>query len=144
MNTKNRWLIKTEPSAYSFEQLRKERRTVWDGVKNPLALRHMAGMRRGDPVVVYHTGSEKAAVGTARVVKDPYPDPKRDDPKLLVVELEAGASLTRPVTLAELKATAAFRESDLVRLPRLSVMPLNIAQWEAIETAARLPRSTAG
>jgi predicted RNA-binding protein with PUA-like domain len=137
MSTKNRWLIKTEPSAYSFEQLRKEGRTVWDGVKNPLALRHIAGMRRGDHVVVYHTGSEKAAVGMARVVKDPYPDPQRDDPRLLVVDLEAGAPLTRPVTLAELRATPAFRESDLVRLPRLSVMPLSITQWQALETAAR-------
>jgi predicted RNA-binding protein with PUA-like domain len=143
MSTKNRWLIKTEPSAYSFDRLRKERQTVWDGVKNPLALRHIAGMRRGDRVVVYHTGSEKAAVGTARVVRDPYPDPQRDDPKLLVVDLEAGPPLTRPVTLAELKAIAAFRGSDLVRLPRLSVMPLSDAQWEALETAA-ISRSARG
>lgn len=135
----NRWLVKTEPTAYSFQELCKERRTAWDGVKNALALKHMAGMQRGDRVMVYHTGSEKAAVGTAKVVKGPYPDPKGSDDRWLVVDVAAEAALARPVSLAELKTSVAFRQSDLVRLPRLSVMPLTTSQWRAIETIAKSP-----
>jgi predicted RNA-binding protein with PUA-like domain len=133
----NRWLVKTEPSSYSFQQLAAEGRTVWDGVKNALALKHMAGMRRGDLVIVYHTGTEKAAVGTARVLKSPYPDPRGKDPKLLVVELAAADALPRPVTLAEIKASPAFAGFELVRLPRLSVMPVSAAHWSALHALAR-------
>jgi predicted RNA-binding protein with PUA-like domain len=132
-----RWLVKTEPSSYSFRRLQEEGRTTWDGVKNPVALKHLACMRTGDRVVVYHTGAEKAAVGFARVTKGSYPDPTKTDPRLVVVDLAAGEPLARPVRLAELRGQAAFRDSPLLRVPRLSVMPLSAVQWAALEALAR-------
>jgi len=132
----NRWLFKTEPSAYSFQQLAKDKRTVWDGVKNNLALKNLKGIKKGDPILIYHTGDEKAAVGTARALSDAYPDPVKKDPKLLVVEIEAGKALSRAVTLAEIKAKAKLKSFDLVRLPRLSIMPVGEEQWKIIEEMA--------
>ena len=132
-----RWLLKTEPSAYSFAQLERDRRTVWDGVKNPMALKHLAKMRKGDRVVIYHTGAEKAAVGIAEVLTDAYADPKHDNPKLLVVDLAPMTRLPRPVTLAEIKANPQFKGWELVRLPRLSVMPVTAAHWAELERLAR-------
>jgi len=132
----NRWLFKTEPSAYSFAQLSADKRTTWDGVKNPLALKHLAGVRRGDEVLVYHTGGEKAVVGVARAASDPYPDPKKKDAKLLVIDLEAVKPLPRPVSLAAIKASPRFGGFDLVRLPRLSVMPVSSEQRAEIEKMA--------
>ena len=126
------WILKTEPSAYSHAYLTRDGSTVWDGVKNPVALRHLAAMRRGDEVMIYHTGNEKAAVGLATVTGEARPDPKKKDPKLLVVTLRADRPLARPVTLAEIKADAAFAGSPLVRIPRLSVMPLSAAQWRRL------------
>ena len=120
-----RWLFKTEPSAYSFADLEADGCTVWDGVKNALALRHLAGVAAGDEVLVYHTGDEKAAVGIARVARGAYPDPKQKDAKLLVVDLEADRALARPVTLAAMRANANLGGFDLLRLPRLSVMPVS-------------------
>jgi predicted RNA-binding protein with PUA-like domain len=133
----NRWLVKTEPSAYSFQQLEKDERTVWDGVKNPLALKNLAQMATGDRVLVYHTGGEKAVVGTARVVRAPYPDRKRRDPRLVVVDLAPDKALPRPVALAEIKGNPKLKGFDLVRLPRLSVMPVSEEQWAAIEALTR-------
>lgn len=133
----NRWLFKTEPSAYSFQQLQKDQKTVWDGVKNNLALKHLAGIKKGDPILIYHTGDEKAAVGEAKALSDAYPDPAKKDPKLLVVEIEAGKALSRAVTLAEIKAKAKLKSFDLVRLPRLSIMPVSEDQWKIIEEMAR-------
>src|SRR5213594_4364923 len=98
-----RFLVKTEPSTYSFADLQRDRRTVWDGVSNPVALKHLATLRKGDTVVVYHTGAEKQAVGLAVAVSDAYPDPKSKDPRRLVVDLEAKRPLPRPVTLAQAK-----------------------------------------
>ena len=132
-----KWLFKTEPSAYSFQQLQKDGRTVWDGVKNNLALKNLKGIKKGDQILIYHTGDEKAAVGVARAASDSYPDPAKKDPKLLVVEIEAGEALPRPVTLTELKANAKLKNFDLVRLPRLSVMPVSDEQWEIIEGMAK-------
>jgi len=132
----NRWLLKTEPSAYSFAALVNDGRTTWDGVKNPLALKHLASVRRGDSVFIYHTGGEKAVVGLARAVSDPYADPKKKDPKLLVIDLEADRSLAKPVTLAAIKADKRFAGFELVRLPRLSVMPVSADQAAAIESMA--------
>jgi predicted RNA-binding protein with PUA-like domain len=132
-----RWLVKTEPSSYSFQRLQEEGRTTWDGVKNPVALKHLARMRAGDRVVVYHTGAEKAAVGVARVTRGSYPDPAKADPRLVVVDLAAAEPLARPVPLAEIRAHAAFRDSPLLRVPRLSVMPLSAAQWAALAALAR-------
>ncbi len=131
-----RWLLKTEPSVYSFAQLQRDGRTVWDGVKNPMALKNISQMRKGDDVLIYHTGDEKAAVGTGTVLSDPYPDPKQTDPKLLVFELAPATPLPRPVTLAEIKAHAAFRGWELVRLPRLSVMPVTPAHWAEVQRLA--------
>jgi len=133
----NRWLFKTEPSAYSFQRLQIDRRTVWDGVKNNLALKNLREIKRGDEILVYHTGSEKAAVGIARAITGAYPDPQKTDPKLLVVEIQVDKPLARPVTLAEIKADAKLKNFDLVRLPRLSIMPVSEEQWEIIEEMAR-------
>lgn len=133
----NRWLFKTEPSAYSFEQLQKDRRTVWDGVKNNLALKHLSQVEKGDPILIYHTGEEKAAVGIARAVSGPYPDPSKKDPKLLVVDIEAVRALPRPVPLAAMRSNAKLAGFALLRLPRLSVMPVTEAQWKAIEAMAK-------
>jgi predicted RNA-binding protein with PUA-like domain len=132
----NRWLFKTEPSAYSFAALVADRRTTWDGVKNPLALKHLAAVRRGDLVFIYHTGGEKAVVGMARALGEAYPDPKKTDAKLLVVDLEPVKPLAKPVTLAAIKADRRFEGFDLVRLPRLSVMPVSAAQADAIDSMA--------
>jgi predicted RNA-binding protein with PUA-like domain len=133
----NRWLFKTEPSAYSFQQLQKDKRTVWDGVKNNLALKHLSAIKKGDALVVYHTGDEKAVVGLARAASDAYPDPGKKDPKLLVVDIEADKPMPRPVTLAEIKADPKLKAFDLVRLPRLSVMPVSDDAWRAIEGMAK-------
>jgi predicted RNA-binding protein with PUA-like domain len=133
----NRWLFKTEPSAYSFQQLQKDKRTVWDGVKNNLALKHLSAIKKGDALVIYHTGDEKAVVGLARAASDAYPDPGKKDPKLLVVDIEADKPMPRPVTLAEIKADPKLKAFDLVRLPRLSVMPVSDDAWRAIEGMAK-------
>lgn len=132
-----RWLVKEEPSNYSFEQFLADGSTVWSGVKNPLAQRNLRTMKNGDRVFYYHTGNEKAIIGIARVTKVAYPDPNDKSGKLMVVELAADKTLKRPVTLAEIKASGRFADFPLVRLPRLSVMPVTDAQWEAIEEMAR-------
>lgn len=131
------WLLKTEPSSYSYSDLERDGRTVWDGVKNPAALRNLRAMQPGDRVVIYHTGDEKAAVGFAEVTKAAYRDPKGKYPALVVVDLKALARLPGPVTLAEMKAHPAFAESPLVRQGRLSVVPLTAVQWKVIEGRGR-------
>jgi len=128
----NHWIVKTEPSSYSFDDLEKERRTVWDGVKNAVALKNIRAMKKGDPVMVYHTGGEKQIVGLAKVVSDPYPDPKADSAALVVVDLEVGKRLKRPVTLAEIKADPDFRDLALVRQGRLSVLPVEERLWKKL------------
>ena len=122
------WVLKTEPSEYGFADLVRDRRTRWEGVSNPVALKHIRAMLEGDEALIYHTGNEKALVGRARIAGAPYPDPS--DPKLVVVDVEAGAPLPRPVTLAEIKAEPAFAQLGLVRVPRLSVVPVEPAQWK--------------
>ncbi|HEY8233867.1 MAG TPA: EVE domain-containing protein [Vicinamibacteria bacterium] len=131
------WLLKTEPGDYNYDALEKAGRARWDGVRNPAAIRNLGAMKPGERVLVYHTGDEKAVVGTAEVVRSAYPDPKYPEGKLLVVDIEARGRLARPVTLAEIKALAEFRDSPLVRQGRLSVVPLTAAQWQAIEALAR-------
>jgi len=133
----NRWLLKTEPSAYSWATLADEGSTVWDGVRNALALRHLASVATGDEAIVYHTGDEKAAVGVARVTRGAYPDPKQKDPRLVVVELRPLRALPRPVPLAEMRANRKLAGFDLLRLPRLSVMPVSAAQWAEIMRMAQ-------
>jgi predicted RNA-binding protein with PUA-like domain len=124
-----RFLVKTEPTTYSFDDLKGEKRTVWDGVSNPAALKNIAAIRKGDTVVVYHTGKEKQAVGLARAASDPYPDPQTKNPKRIVFDLAYERALPEPVTLAQVKADAVLKASHLARLPRLSVMPLSEAQF---------------
>lgn len=133
----NRWLFKTEPSAYSFQQLQKDKKTVWDGVKNNLALKNLKDIKRGDEILIYHTGDEKAVVGVARALSGAYPDPGKKDPKLLVVDIEAVKPLPRPVTLAEVKDNSKLKNFDLARLPRLSIMKVSDEQWKSIEEMAR-------
>ena len=131
------WILKTEPSTYSFDRLVSERRAVWDGVTNALALKHIRSMAKGDHAGIYHTGDEKALVGLARIASDPYADPKGDDPKLTVVDIEAGDRLAHPVTLATIKADPAFAELGLVRMSRLSVVPVPADQWKRLLSLAR-------
>jgi len=126
------WIVKTEPSTYSFDDLARQKTAVWDGVKNNLALKHLRQMKPGDRVLVYHTGDEKAVVGVAEVASEPYPDPKQEDPKLTVVKLKAGERLPRPVPLAEIKGDRAFADLGLVRMGRLSVMPASADQFKRI------------
>ena len=126
------WIVKTEPSTYSFDDLARQKTAVWDGVKNNLALKHLRQMKPGDRVLVYHTGGEKAVVGVAEVASEPYPDPKQEDPKLTVVKLKAGERLPRPVPLAEIKGDRAFADLGLVRMGRLSVMPASAEQYNRL------------
>src|SRR5262245_41702709 len=116
------FLFKTEPADYSFADLVKAGKGVWDGVRNPVALRTMKELAKGDRVFVYHTGSEKAVVGTATAASAAYPDPK--NPTLSAIDLVAGRALKQPVTLAQLKAASAFADSPLVRMGRLSIVAL--------------------
>jgi len=125
----NHWLLKTEPSTYSFADLERDGSAVWDGVSNPVALKHLRLMKRGDLVFIYHTGAEKQIVGVATVTRNAYPDPKEEDPRLVVVDLKPRERLPRPVTLAEVKACAEFRDFELVRIGRLSVMPVSEPRW---------------
>jgi predicted RNA-binding protein with PUA-like domain len=130
------WLVKEEPENYSFTQFVSDRTTVWAGVKNPVAQRNLREMKKGDRVFFYHTGKEKAIVGTATVSKTSYLDPKDRSASLVVVELAAGKALKRPVTLAEIKADKRFATMPLVRIPRLSVQPVTDEEWDLIETMA--------
>ena len=123
------WILKTEPSTYSYSDLERDGKAVWDGVHNPVAIRNLSEMKPGDDVLIYHTGAEKAVVGLARVTKAAYPDPKEKDPKLLVVDLAPVQRLSTAVTLAEIKSDPLFKDSPLVRQGRLSVVPLTEEQF---------------
>jgi predicted RNA-binding protein with PUA-like domain len=131
------WLFKEEPTHYSFDALVKDKKTVWSGVRNPLAQKHLHAVKKGDRIFYYHTGDEKAVVGTAKALADAYPD--ADDPsgKLAVVDVAPVKKLARPVTLAEIKADGAFKDFPLVRISRLSVMPVTDAEWERVEKMSR-------
>ena len=131
------WLVKEEPEHYSYDQLERERKTVWAGVRNPLAQKHLRAIRRGDRIFYYHTGKEKAVVAVARAASDAYPDPKDAAGKLFVVDVTPDKKLPRPVTLAEIKADPAFASFALVRVSRLSVMPVTDAEWARIENMSR-------
>jgi predicted RNA-binding protein with PUA-like domain len=122
------YLLKTEPSEYSFAQLAKDKKTVWDGVSNPVALRNLREMKPGAQLVIYHTGNEKSAVGTATVLSVDASNPK--NPR---VEIQAGKPIAKPVPLAEIKANRLFADSPLVRQGRLSVVPLTDAQFKALK-----------
>jgi predicted RNA-binding protein with PUA-like domain len=127
-----RWLFKEEPSHYSFDDLVRDGRAVWDGVENNLALKHLGNVRRGDEIIFYHTGKEKMVVGLMKAVSHAHPDPARDDARFVVVEVESTRRLHRSVTLSEIKRDRRFASFDLVRNSRLSVMPVPDRIWTAI------------
>jgi predicted RNA-binding protein with PUA-like domain len=126
------WLLKTEPQEYSYKDLEQQGRAVWNGVKNPLALKYLRTMQPQDEALIYHTGKERAVVGIAQILTLPYPDPALDEPKLVVVDIQAMRSLTSPVTLAQIKQSKNFKDFDLIRLPRLSVVPVADQYWQQI------------
>lgn len=135
-----KWLLKSDPEHYSFFDLERDGKTVWDGIANNLALKNLRNVRRGDRVLVYHSGTERAVVGLAEAVSDPYPDPRQKDARLVVIDLEAKEKLARPVTLDAIKKSAALKNFDLVRLPRLSVMPVSDAQWNTLMAMAGIKK----
>ena len=126
------YLLKTEPSAYSYDDLVRNKRTVWDGISNPVALKHLREVKKGDTMVIYHTGDEKSAVGIAVAASDAYPDPKDAAAKRTVVDLKPVKRLTRPVALADFRADAVLAGVPMVKMPRLSVSPLSSAQLERL------------
>jgi len=130
------WLFKEEPTHYSFDDLKRDGKTSWTGVKNALAQKHLRSVKKGDPIFYYHTGDEKAVVGVMKASGDAYPDPKDPSGKLFAVDVTPGKKLARPVTLAEIKADPAFKDFPLVRISRLSVMPVSDAEWNRIEKRA--------
>ena len=131
------WLFKEEPSTYSFAALVRDKRTEWSGVKNPLAQKHLRSVRRGDRIFYYHTGNEKAVVGIARAAGDARPDPTDKTDTHVVVDVTPVQPLARPVTLAEIKADPAFASFPLVRIGRLSVLPVSDDEWERIERMSK-------
>jgi len=130
------WLFKEEPTHYSYDDLVRDGKTSWTGVKNPLAQKYLHQVRKGDRIFYYHTGDEKSVVGVARAIGDAYDDPKDRTGKLAAVDLAPVKKLSRPVALAEVKARAAFRDFPLVRISRLSVMPVSEKEWAEIEKMA--------
>src|SRR6185295_6240540 len=127
------WLFKEEPSHYSFDELVKDKKTVWSGVKNPLAQKHLRSVRKGDRIFYYHTGDEKSVVGIAKALGDAYADPGDAAGKAAVVDVGPVKKLPRPVTLAAIKADSAFKDFALVRISRLSVMAVSVAERNRIE-----------
>jgi predicted RNA-binding protein with PUA-like domain len=130
------WLFKEEPSNYNFDALVKDKKTVWSGVRNPVAQRNLHAVRKGDRIFYYHTGDEKQIVGIAKALADAYPDPENPEGKAAVVDVGPVRKLARPVTLKEIKADPYFADFALVRIPRLSVMPVSDDQWKRIEKQA--------
>src|SRR5574338_504178 len=134
----NYWLVKQEPSTYSYDMLVKDKKTVWDGVHNNLALKHMRAMKKGDRAIFYHTGDEKAAVGILEITSNAYPNPKECDERFVVVDVKALSKLKRPVTLPEIKNDPKFKDWDLLRISRLSVMPVPKILWDEIIKKSKL------
>ena len=134
------WLVKEEPDHYGYAQLERDRKTVWAGVKNPLAQKHLRSIRRGDRIFYYHTGKEKSVVAIAKAATDAYPDPSDPSGKAFVVDIVPDKALSRPVTLAEIKADKSFASFPLVRMARLSVMPVSDDEWKRIELLSRSDR----
>ena len=126
------FLFKTEPTEYSFGDLQRDKKAVWDGISNALALIHLRSVKKGDQVVIYHSGVGKEAVGLAIATSGPYTDPKVEDPKRVVVDLKPVKAFKKPVPLSTFKTDAVLRTVDLVRISRLSVMPLSAAQLKRI------------
>ena len=134
--TMSYWLLKTEPDCYAWDDLARDGKTVWDGVTNALALKHIRTMKKGDLALIYHTGGERQAIGIAEVTRAPYADPNADDERQVVIDLKPKRKLRRPVTLDEIKADPAFAGWDLLRISRLSVVPVPEPMWERLEELA--------
>ena len=130
------FLFKEEPTHYSFDDLKRDGKTSWTGVKNPLAQKYLRSVKKGDAIFYYHTGDEKSVVGIAKAAGDAYPDPKDKSGKLYAVDVVPVKKLARPVTLAEIKAKSFFKDFPLVRISRLSVMPVSDKEWTEIEKMA--------
>lgn len=126
------WLLKTEPEEYSYCDLERDGTTVWEGVSNSLALKHLRTMEIGDLALIYHTGKQRRVIGVAQVVSQPYPDPKLDDAKRVVVQVRAVRRLQEPITLTQIKQDGNFEGFDLVRLTRLSVVPVSEPHWQRL------------
>ena len=128
----NHFLFKTDPETYSWQDLAKVKKEVWNGVANNLALKHLRSVKTGDQIFIYHTGDEKTVVGIAEAVSEFYPDPSQKDPKLAVVDIKPVEPFKKPVTLAEIKANKKLSSWELVRFSRLSVMPVSTEQWNEV------------
>lgn len=135
----NHYLIKSEPDTYSYQDLVKEKRTVWSGIAAAPALLQLRSMRKGDRAFFYHTGKEKQIVGIVKIVSDPYPDPSGNDAKLVVVDIQPGELLVRPVSLSEIKGIKELSSMPLVRIGRLSVQPVTEKEWNAILSLSKKP-----
>ena len=128
----NYWLVKQEPSVYNFSLLEKEKKTVWNGVHNNLALKNLNAMKKGDQALFYHTGNEKQIVGINAITSLPYPNPRESDKRYVVVDVKPVKPLKRPVTLEEMKKEPLFKNWELLRISRLSVMPVPKNIWDII------------
>ncbi len=128
----NYWLCKQEPSTYNIDKLEKEKKTTWDGVHNNLALKHIRQMKKGDLALFYHSGDEKQIVGMMEIASGPYPNPKEKDLRFVIVDVKFKKRLDRPVTLGEIKANNKFKDWELLRISRLSVMPVPSQIWNEI------------
>lgn len=131
----NYWLAKQEPSGprgYNFETLKKDKKTIWDGVHNNLALKHMREIKKGDLILFYHTGDERQIVGIMEVISDPYPNPKEDNERFIVFDVKYKKSLKHPITLDVMKKHKKFQNWELIRISRLSVMPVPKQIWDVI------------
>lgn len=126
------WLLKTEPEEYSYCDLERDGTTVWEGVSNSLALKHLRTMEIGDLALIYHTGKQRRVIGVAQIVSQPYPDPKLDDAKRVVVQVQAVRRVQEPITLTQIKQDGNFEGFDLLRLTRLSVVPVSEPHWQRL------------
>lgn len=128
----NYWLAKQEPSSYNFEKLKTEKKTTWDGVHNNLALKHINNMKKGDQIMFYHSGDQKQIVGIMEVISKPYSNPKESNKRFVVVDVKYKKQLSKPVTLSEIKKQKKFQNWELLRISRLSVMPVPKNIWDSI------------
>ncbi len=128
----NYWLLKTEPETYSWDDLLKDKKTVWDGISNPVALKNIRSMKKGDLAFFYHTGDERTVVGIAQIASDPRPDPKAGNERAAVVDLKPEKKLPNPVSLQQIKSDSTFAGWDLLRIGRLSVVPVPPKMWQRI------------
>jgi predicted RNA-binding protein with PUA-like domain len=131
------WLFKTEPQDYSYDDLERDQRVMWGGVRNSVTLKNLRDVRLGDQILIYHTGEENAVVGTAEAVTDAYPDPAENDESIVVVEIRPRRKFAQPVLLAEIKASNALRDLDPGGLALLAVMPVSNLHWEGIQELSK-------